>query len=94
VRAFSESGLPAIAAQDHVIRARLWENQKSITGIQTKESAIYGKNAGDQRFVVFIESRKRLPRFDLQDLPGIDNFPMQELCDPVFEFSWLDFSLR
>lgn len=94
VRAFRESGLPAIAAQDHVIRARLWENQKSITGIQTKESSIYGKNAGDQQFVVFVESRKRLPQFDLQDLPGIDSFPVQELSDPVFEFSWLDFSLR
>lgn len=94
VAGYRERVLPALAAQAGVIRARLWENQRHITSLGSRESQIYGPGPGQQRFALFIDCDAAPEPPDPGRLPGLGEAGRAAHTDAIPETGWLDFALR
>ena len=94
VQTYRDKVLPALAASDNVIQARVWENQEGISQIKTNESNIYGEGPGRQQFVLFVECIKRPEALDPISLPGLSDTEKAAHANVVSEVGWLDFALR
>jgi hypothetical protein len=90
---YRESTLPALARQDAVIRARLWENQEGISDIKTQESSIYGDGPGRQQFALFVEMRQKPDLITVESLPGLSDPARAAHSSQICETGWLDFAL-
>jgi hypothetical protein len=86
--------LPELAKGPDILRVRLWENQRHITGITTQESRIYGGGSGQQQYVLFVEAITRPEPFTPDNLPGLSRAGAITHKDTIPEIGWLDFALR
>lgn len=92
--AYRDRVLPELAARDGTLRARLWENRETISGMKTRESGIYGDGPGRQQFVLFVETLTRQEPPDPATLPGLTGAERAAHIDAIPEIGWLDFALR
>lgn len=86
--------LSGLAERPDVIRARLWEIDSEISGIQTSERKIYGGGPGEQAFVLFVELAVEGAPFTPETLPGLSEAEAQAHRDLFPEVGWLDFALE
>lgn len=90
--------LPALAGDGGALRARLFEIDRAISGIETSERRIYGGGAGAQPLLLFLEAAA--PR-GAGDAPWPDlvraclesSGVAPALSAPVLEVAWLEFQL-
>ncbi|MEM6463844.1 MAG: hypothetical protein AAF724_18205 [Pseudomonadota bacterium] len=88
------SVLPALAARDNVLRARLWRIDEAISGIQTSERRIYGGGPGEQAFLLFVEMHAEIDPILPATLPGLSDTERDFHRDTFAETGWLDFALE
>lgn len=90
---YRENTLLALARQDGVLRARLWENRREISGIKSLERGIYGDGPGQQEFVLFVETSLKAAPMAVATLPGLSDTARAAHANAINEVGWLDFAL-
>ncbi|MFV2093566.1 MAG: hypothetical protein ACC634_10820 [Hyphomicrobiales bacterium] len=90
---YRQKVLPALVRRDGVVRARLWENQETISGIKSQETGIYGDGPGRQQFVLFIESSLKPAPITVATMPELSNTARAAHTSEIDEVGWLDFAL-
>jgi len=90
---YRDKVLPALAAGADVARARLWQIDPEVSGMETAERRIYGGGPGEQRYLLLVELLTELSPYRPDTLPGLDAAQADLHRDIFTEVGWLDFAL-
>ena len=91
---YRASVLPGLASHADIARARLWEIDAAISGMDTSERRIYGGGPGQQRYLLFVELNTELAPFAPAALPGLTAGQAAQHVNVFSETGWLDFALE
>jgi len=91
---YRDTIMPTLAAQEDIVRVRLWSIDDEISAIMTSERKIYSGGAGQQKYLLTVEMNAERQAMMPSDLPGLSSDQSALHVNIFAECGWLDFALE